>query len=119
MIDNRSLDKFFDSLNRRDLERMGDLLAGGAEFFFPKTQPLTGKESILRFFKILFRQYPELSFNVQSIIIEGQKAAVHWTNRGINRKGEPYDNEGVTLFKQESSGLIGFISDFFKDTGKF
>jgi len=119
MLDNIMLDKFFDSLNRRDLEKMGDLLTEGTEFFFPKTQLLIGKKRILRFFKILFRQYPELSFQVQNIIIEGKRAAVHWTNRGVSRKGEPYDNEGVTLFKEESGGLIGFISDFFKDTGKF
>jgi ketosteroid isomerase-like protein len=119
MLDNRMLDKFFDALNRRDLEQMGGLLAEGAEFYFPKTQPLTGKERILRFFKILFHRYSELLFHVERTIVEGQRAAVHWTNRGVSRKGEPYDNEGVTLFEEGDEGRIVFMSDFFKDTDKF
>jgi len=45
-------------------------------------------------------------------------AAIHWTNRGANRHGEPYENEGVTIV-EESGGAIGWISDFFKDTGRF
>jgi hypothetical protein len=43
---------------------------------------------------------------------------VHCKNHGKNRKGEDYENEGVTIFK-ENKGLIGFMSDFFKDTEKF
>ena len=118
MLNNLILDRFFDSVNKRDLERMGDLFTEETEFFFPKTQPLVGKERILRFFKILFRHYPELSFQIQRTIIEGQRAAVHWTNSGVNRKGESYENEGVTVFKEEG-GRIAFMSDFFKDTEKF
>jgi len=119
MLDNRILDKFFDALNRHDLAQMGDLITEGAEVYFPKTQPLTGKDRILRFFKILFHRYPELLFQVERTIVEGRNAAVHWRNRGVSRKGEPYDNEGVTLFKEGDDGRIVFISDFFKDTEKF
>jgi uncharacterized protein (TIGR02246 family) len=109
---------FFKALNTRDLEKMGNLLNSDAEFYFPKTQPLIGKDRILRFFNILFRQYPELSFEIQSVIHQGNKAAVHWTNRGISRRKEPYQNEGATIlvFKGDK---ISFISDFFKDTEKF
>jgi ketosteroid isomerase-like protein len=119
MLDNQILDRFFDVLNRRDLDQMGGLLAKDAEFYFPKAQPLTGRERIQRFFKILFHRYPELLFQVERRIVEGQRAAVHWTNRGVSRKGEPYDNEGVTLFEGGDKGRIIFISDFFKDTEKF
>jgi ketosteroid isomerase-like protein len=119
MLDNRMLDKFFNALNRRDLDQMGTLLTEDAEFHFPKTQPLMGRERILRFFKILFHRYPELLFQVERRIVEGQRAAVHWTNRGVSRKGDPYDNEGVTLFEGGDKSRIIFISDFFKDTEKF
>ena len=119
MFDKKTLERFFDFLNERKMDEMSELLAEGAELFFPKTRPLNGRERILKFFKILFRQYPQLSFEVQSTIIEGERAAVHWKNEGISRKGEPYENEGVTLFGVESDKRIGFISDFFKDTEKF
>ena len=109
---------FFEMVNTRNLDELGSHLAENAEFYFPKTQPLVGKSQILRFFNILFRRFPRLEFEVQRVIVEEQRAAVHWKNRGVNRKQEPYENEGVTLL--ESRGKkITWISDFFKDTGKF
>ena len=109
---------FFDVFNRRDTKEMGNLLDPNAEFFFPKTQPLAGKDRILKFLNILFRQYPQLSFKIQRVIRQGDQAAVHWTNHGMNRRKEPYQNEGVTIFEFQA-GKIQFISDFFKDTDKF
>jgi ketosteroid isomerase-like protein len=113
-----SIHEFFDLVNRRDLDKMGNLLSPDAEFYFPKTQPLIGKERVLRFFGILFRQYPRLAFEIHRTIHQDNRSAVHWKNRGVNRKSEPYQNEGVTLLEWEA-GKIRFISDFFKDTEKF
>lgn len=119
MFNKKVLEKFFNLLNKRDMAGMEELLAEGAELYFPKTRPLSDKTSVIRFFKILFRQYPELSFEIQDTIIEGQKAAVHWKNKGFSRRGETYENEGITIFRGETNGRIGFMSDFFKDTEKF
>ncbi len=110
--------EFFQAVNERDLGSMGNGLDSEAEFRFPKTQPLVGRDRILRFFKILFRQFPELTFDVKRIILQEQHAAVHWTNRGIGRNKTPYENEGVTLLEWEDE-KIRFMSDFFKDTEKF
>lgn len=110
--------EFFEFFSSQDLDRMANYLKADARLLFPKTQPLIGKEKILKFFKILFRQYPELIFTVEDTISEGDRVAAHWTNRGIDKKNEPYDNEGVTLFFFED-GLVYLLSDFFKDTGKF
>ena len=110
--------KFFEVFNSRDMKRMGELLHEDAEFYFPKTKPLIGRERILKFLNILFRQYPELSFEVQRTICEGRNAAVHWTNKGHSRRKEPYQNEGATILEIENDKII-FITDFFKDTEKF
>lgn len=118
MLDEQMIIKFFHSVNNRDMEQMGNILTENAEFYFPKTQPLIGRDRIIKFFSILFRQYPELSFQIQRVIVQRQNAAVHWTNRGVNRKKESYENEGVTILEAEGK-RIRFISDFFKDTGKF
>jgi len=118
MPDEHTVVKFFDLVNSRNLEQLGNLLTESTEFYFPKTQPLIGKKRILRFFNILFRQYPELSFYIQRVIIQENRAAVHWTNRGVNRRNEPYENEGVTILELAGE-KISFISDFFKDTEKF
>jgi ketosteroid isomerase-like protein len=109
---------FFEMVNSRNLDELGVYLADNAEFYFPKTQPLLGKSHILRFFSILFRRFPRLEFEVQMVITAEQRAAIHWKNKGVNRKHEPYENEGVTLLDAKG-GKITWISDFFKDTGKF
>jgi uncharacterized protein (TIGR02246 family) len=118
MSDEQIVQTFFEVFNNRDTVRMGNLLNSDAEFFFPKTQPLIGRERILKFLKILFRQYPQLSFTIQRVIQQGERAAVHWTNQGFNRREEPYQNEGVTILEMRN-GKINYISDFFKNTEKF
>ena len=110
--------KFFQVLNEQDLVEADNLLDPRAELFFPKTQPMVGKDRILKFLKIFFRQYPELVFTVERVIRQGDQAAVHWTNRGMNRRKDPYENEGVTILEMKN-GKIVFISDFFKDTEKW
>ena len=118
MSDNKTILQFFKIFNDHDVEAMDQMLAPEAEFYFPKTQPLIGKDRILRFFTILFHQYPQLSFEIQRIIRQNDQAAVHWTNRGVSRKKEPYQNEGVTIMEM-TAGKISYISDFFKNTEKF
>ena len=118
MADKETVRKFFQVLNDRDLAEAGNLLASRAELFFPKTQPMVGKDRILKFLKIFFRQYPELIFTVERVIRQGDQAAVHWTNRGTNRRREPYENEGVTILEM-ANGKIVYISDFFKNTEKW
>ena len=109
---------FFDALNRRDFTVIEDLLDTNAQLYFPKSKPMRGKQRILKFLRLLFRAYPQLVFSVQRIIRQENRAAIHWTNRGKTRHGEPYENEGVTLIELSGS-RIRFISDFFKDTEKF
>ncbi|MFC1856670.1 nuclear transport factor 2 family protein [Thermodesulfobacteriota bacterium] len=114
----KTINTFFEVMNSRNLKKMAELLDDDCEFYFPKTQPLIGKERILRFFNILFRQYPQLRFEVQRMIFQGNKAAIHWTNQGHNRRRESYENEGATIFEMADE-KISFISDFFKSTDQW
>lgn len=118
MNDGNVVSRFFDFVNERDLKSLEALLVEDASFYFPKTKPMLGKNRIIRFFKILFHKFPRLEFQTHCTIIQGPKAAVHWSNRGMSRREEPYENEGVTILEMEE-GRIKFISDFFKDTEKF
>ena len=117
-INEQLIHRFFDVFKHRNLKEMRKLLSPDAEFYFPKTQPLIGNKRISKFLNILFRQYPELAFNIQRVILQDNRVAVHWTNHGTNRHKEPYQNEGVTILEIQN-GKIRFISDFFKDTEKF
>jgi ketosteroid isomerase-like protein len=118
MLNESTIRHFFDMFNRRELDKMAMLLDSHSELHFPKTRALVGEARILKFISILFKQYPQLQFEIQDIICQGNRAAVHWKNRGRNRKGEPYYNEGVSwmIFKDNR---IQWMSDFFKDTDKF
>ena len=118
MLDDKNIVRFFDCMSQRKDSQLENLLSDSAEFHFPKTQPLLGKNRILKFFKVLWRQYPELTFQIQRMILQGTAAAVHWTNRGMDRKGTPYENEGVTLLEIKGDKIV-YISDFFKDTSLF
>jgi ketosteroid isomerase-like protein len=118
MTNKKTVLKFFQVLNERDLDEADNLLNAKTEFYFPKTQPIIGKGRILKFLNVFFRRYPELFFTVERVIHQEDQAAVHWTNRGINRRKEPYQNEGVTILEVEN-GKISYISDFFKDTDKW
>jgi ketosteroid isomerase-like protein len=115
MSDIQLIHEYFDVFNHRDLSKMGNVLTADAELNFPNTQPLIGEKRIFKFLNILFRQYPDLVFKIQRVILQGDWAAVHWTNQGLNRRKEPYRNEGVTLLEMQA-GKIKFISDFFKNT---
>jgi ketosteroid isomerase-like protein len=106
--------EFFELINRRSFDQMGDYLTEDSYLYFPKTQPLMGRERILKFFQVLFRQYPELHFEVQRIIAQGESVAMHWTNQGVTRKKEHYENEGVTLFDLRIRRL--FLSAIFLRT---
>ena len=110
--------QFFDALNGRDFQLMEELLDENAELLFPKAEPMVGKRRIVKFLRLLFRKFPQLVFTVHRIIRQDDQAAVHWTNHGKSRHGDPYENEGVTLMEL-SGNRIRFISDFFKDTEKF
>jgi len=110
--------RFFEKMSDKDLRALESALAEDAVFRFPKTEDLRGRERILKFFRLLFRSYPELRFEVRSILVDGDRAAARWTNRGRTRKGEPYANEGVTWMEWRD-GKLSFISDFFKNTEIF
>jgi len=117
MSDDHLIHEFFEMLNHRDTKEMEDLVGPDTEFYFPKTQPLIGKQRIMKFLNLLFRQYPVLEFKIQRVIQQDDQAAVHWINQGMNRRKKPYRNEGVTILEMQE-GKIKFISDFFKDTEK-
>ncbi|MHC4779168.1 MAG: nuclear transport factor 2 family protein [Planctomycetota bacterium] len=110
--------KVFEAMNGRDLTGLSTLLAPDGVFHFPGTEPLVGPEVIGRFLKILLRRFPALRFETERVIEQGESAAVEWRNRGEDRKGEPYENAGVTVIEMKD-GRISYMSDTFKDTSVF
>jgi ketosteroid isomerase-like protein len=105
----------FSSLNNRDLSDLSQHLSEDAVFDFPGAGCIKGHKHILTFFKVLFRKYSRLTFNVGHVISEGKRVCVTWSNDGEDKNGNPYNNRGITLV-EISNGKIVSISDYFKDT---
>lgn len=105
----------FGIMNARNLEQLNDILDVNAVFYFPGTPPIKGAQKIKTFLKVLFRRYPQLSFTTKRLIAEDNCAAVEWTNKGVDRTGELYTNEGVTVVELKNNRIV-YISDTFKDT---
>ena len=114
----RAAEILFEAMNSRDLTELVELLAPDAVFHFPGTRPLEGPDRIRRFIEILFHRYPELRFTVQRVVADESAAAAEWTNAGTSRKGEPYENAGVTVLVLGEEGIV-YLSDTFKDTAVF
>ena len=115
-ISNRELaEAIFTTMNGRDVSHLEQYLAEDAAFDFPGPGLIEGPRRILVFLKVLFRKYPRLEFSVEDIILEGDQACAAWTNEGVDKKGNPYKNRGITPVRF-SEGKIVFISDYFKDT---
>jgi ketosteroid isomerase-like protein len=105
----------FEAMNARDIARLEALLDGDAAFDFPGTGLIQGRRRILVFFKVLFRKFESLVFDVHEVVIDGDRACVVWENSGRHATGEPYANRGMTLIRL-TGDRIAFISDYFKDT---
>ena len=108
-------EQIFAAMNSRDVSELTPYIAEDATFDFPGAGCITGKKRILLFFKILFRRYPRLTFHIDDIIVEGERACAVWSNEGENAQGASYRNRGITLVRT-ADGQITFISDYFKDT---
>jgi ketosteroid isomerase-like protein len=102
-------------MNGRDVSHLEQYLAEDAVFDFPGSGRIEGPRRIRVFLKALFRKYPRLEFSVECILVDNDRACAVWNNAGQDRKGNPYQNSGVT-FMRFSDGKIAFISDYFKDT---
>lgn len=105
----------FTALNTRYLSDLEKYLSEDTVFDFPGTDTIQGKKKVLLFLKVLFRMYPRLTFTVEDLITESDKACAVWSNTGESKDGRLYENRGVTILKV-SNGQIISLSDYFKDT---
>lgn len=107
--------RLFDAINNRDFETFEAIVTDGVRFDFPGVDLMEGRKRVVMFFKILFRKYSKLEFNVETVIADKSKTCVKWNNSGELSNGEAYSNVGLTWLDFEGE-KIAFMSDYFKDT---
>ena len=103
------------SMDKREFTLYEKYVAEDAKLDFPGSETVKGCRRIIVFLKAVLRKYPELKFIIENIIVDADKAAVVWSNKGKHKSGEPYKNRGITLV-QMRNGEIVLISDYFKNT---
>ncbi len=105
----------FKAMNSRDLSIAESLLHENVVFDFPGNGIMEGPKRVSLFIRVLLRKFPELTFTIKNVILDGDQACTVWTNKGKNLDGSLYENSGITLF-HFSEGKITFMSDYFKNT---
>jgi predicted ester cyclase len=106
---------FFESVNNKEFEKLKSFLSAEAILHFPGTKPITGAEKVIQFLRIIYRKFPDLTFEIKDIIIDDDKIAAVWENSGTDTANNLYKNQGVTVFKIYK-GKVTYLSDYFKDT---
>ena len=105
----------FDAMNNNNLGSMEPNVNESVIFDFPGSGRIEGAKRVILFLTVLLRKYKSLTFDVQEIITEGERACAIWSNKGELKDGTPYANQGITLF-YFTDKKIQFMSDYFKDT---
>ena len=73
---------YFDAIARRDAEAMAGLWAADGEEHIAGQVDAVGPGGVREYFTDFFAAYPDFAVEVQSIVAEGERAAVHWTASG-------------------------------------
>jgi ketosteroid isomerase-like protein len=105
----------FEAMNSREFSAFEKVITDDVGFDFPWVARTEGARRTLLLLRSLLRKYPELRFTLTDIIAEEDRTCAVWHNEGMDSRGNPYHNRGVTLF-HFTGGKISFISDYFKDT---
>jgi glyoxylase-like metal-dependent hydrolase (beta-lactamase superfamily II)/predicted ester cyclase len=73
---------YFDAIARRDIEGMAALWAADGEEHIAGQVDAVGPNGVREYFTEFFAAYPDFAIEVQSIVADGERAAVHWTAFG-------------------------------------
>lgn len=107
--------EFFEAMNLRETDKMRERVCEDASLDFPGIKPVEGRKRVLIFINSLLRKYKTLNFEIQDVLVDGNRACAVWKNSGKTTDDKDYANNGVTYFRF-TDDKIEFISDYFKNT---
>jgi len=107
--------KLFDAINEQQWDKLLAFFHDDAGLIFPGTSPLSGehrgKESIKKYFRRMHIAVPDLTFEIRSMAESSDIVMIEWRNRGKTRRGDAYDNYGVTVL-QFREGMVFELRDY-------
>lgn len=116
----------FAALDRRDLAGVAAYLGSDDVQDFVPIGVQTGRRAVLDVFAELFAAVPDLSMEVEEVLVQGNRACVRWRLRGtfagrsfqgIEATGRPLDIRGADAMIEVIDGLIVANTIFYDGAG--
>lgn len=107
-------------LGQRDVQSLKHWFLEKSVLWMPPMPPIHGQRRIVAAFRIIFRKYSDINWNVTDIYPAGKGRYIFATDSwGTLGKQTPYKNSILTIIDFDAEGHILFLSDYFKDTAIF
>ncbi len=93
--------RFFELLNERELDAAHALLADGYLEHNPLAVKIRGRDEHLAFMTAVLDSFPDLMYEVRSVVSQTDEVAVHWVATGTHRgeySGRAATGRSVTLW---------------------
>ena len=111
----RTIERLFEAFNRHDAKAMAALYADNAVLESPDyCTPVRGRAAIERVYNILFREISDVRDDVETMVVDGNKAAVQFQSRGT-QAGTPFEVKIATFFTF-ADGKIVHDATYFDST---
>lgn len=99
--------RYFAATRAMDLEAWLSCFADDAVSHDPYgAPPIQGKEGLRQFFLSVAGAFIEIGFTENLVVVTGNRAAVKFTLRGIDRNGNAATGEGIDVFEFNDRGVI-------------
>lgn len=92
------VDRLYEAYLGGDLEGMLATLSDDVSFRFLAQGEGQGIEEARRFFAYSSGKLTDLDFRIERKVIDGDRAAVTWTETARTAAGAPWENHGVDVF---------------------
>jgi len=99
------LDSLFEAWSSHDALRAAACFAPGATYREADGRELLGREALAQHFARFFREGPPWRFDVEEVLVEGERAAVAYRFGIRNDEQQWYDRAGCALVRFEG-GLV-------------
>jgi ketosteroid isomerase-like protein len=101
LMTRKVIDAFNDAFNKHDANALAQLLTDDTVFEDTSPAPdgrrVEGRTNVMTFWRQWFERNPDARFDVEEIIVSGDRAVVLWVYRKL-RNGQPWHLRGVDIF---------------------
>lgn len=101
-----TVDELYDAYLEGDTEAMLATFSDDIAFCFLGQVDATGIDEARRFFRHSAGLLTDLEFRIQRKIIDGDRAAVIWTETARTAAGAPWENHGVDVFAVAGGKIV-------------